>query len=77
MFRAARGHLLSVRQKQFNHRVSRRRWIVEQTFGTLKRRFQAARSRYMTRRNVEAELTFKATALNLLKAANRIELAAA
>ena len=50
---------------------------MEQTFGTLKRRFQAARSRYMTRRNVEAELAFKATALNLLKAANRIELAAA
>jgi hypothetical protein len=35
-----------------------------------------ARSRYMTRRNVEAELTFRATALNLLKAANQIELAA-
>lgn len=77
MFRAARGHPLRPRQKQFNRLVARRRWVVEQTFGTLKRRFRAARSRYMTRRNVEAELTFKATALNLLKAANQIELAAA
>ena len=50
---------------------------MEQTFGTLKRRFRGARSRYLTCRNVEAELTLKAMVMNLLKAANRIDLVAA
>ena len=57
--------------------MARRRWVVEQTFGTLKRRFGGARSRYLTCRNVEAELTLKATVMNLLKAANRIDLVTA
>ena len=77
MYRASRGHPLGARQKQFNRLVARRRWIVEQAFGTLKRRFRGARSRYLTCRNVEAELTLKATVMNLLKAANRIDLVAA
>ncbi len=68
MVRASRGHPLGVRQKQFNRLVARRRWVVEQAFGTLKRRFRGARSRYLTCRNVEAELTLKATVMNLLKA---------
>ncbi len=77
MFRASRGHPLSRHRRRFNRLVSRRRWIVEQTFGTLKRLFGAARSRFKGRRAVEAELTFKSMALNLLKAANRIKLVAA
>ena len=77
MYRASRGHPLGARQKQFNRLVARRRWVVEQAFGTLKRRFRGARSRYLTCRNVEAELTLKATVMNLLKAANRIDLVAA
>ena len=77
MFRASRGHPLSRHRRRFNRLVSRRRWIVEQTFGTLKRLFGAARSRFMGRRAVEAELTLKSMALNLLKAANRIKLVAA
>jgi len=35
------------------------------------------RARYVTREKVEAEQTFKAVAMNLLKAANRINLVAA
>ena len=77
MVRASRGHLLGARQKQFNRLVARRRWIAEQAFGTLKRRFWGARSRYLTCRNVEAELTLKAAVMNLLKAANRIDLVTA
>ena len=57
--------------------MARRRWVVEQAFGTLKRRFRGARSRYLTCRNVEAELTLMATVMNLLKAANRIDLVTA
>jgi IS5 family transposase len=77
MFRAARGRPLSHWQKQFNRLVSKARWIIEQAFGTLKRKFQATRARYLTRQKVEAQMTLKATAMNLLKAANKIELMAA
>lgn len=77
MFRAARGRPLTFWQKQFNRLVSASRFVIEQVFGTLKRLFGAARARYLTREKVEAELTFKAVAMNLLKAANRVSLAAA
>lgn len=73
----SRRHLLTFWQKTFNKLVAKRHWIVEQGFGTLKRLFRGPRSRYMTRGKVEAELTFRGTAMNLLKAANRIELAGA
>ncbi len=73
----SRRHLLTFWQKTFNKLVAKRHWIVEQGFGTLKRLFRGPRSRYMTRGKVEAELTFRGTAMNLLKAANRIKLAGA
>ena len=50
---------------------------MEQTFGTLKRLFRAARSQFMGWRTMEAETALKAVALTLLKATNRIELSAA
>jgi len=48
-----------------------------QGFGTLKGLFHVGRARYITGEKVEVELTFKAVAMNLLKAANRIDLVAA
>ncbi|MBC6413136.1 MAG: transposase [Hyphomonadaceae bacterium] len=77
MYRARRNHPLSARQKRFNRLVAKQRWVIEQSFGTLKRLFHGGRARYMTREKVEAEQTFKAVAMNLLKAANRINLVAA
>ena len=67
MFPAARDHPLAARQKQFNRRVARWRWIVEQASGTLKRRFLGARSRDRGCRNDAAERALKATVMNLPK----------
>ena len=77
MFRAGRNHPPSAWQKKFNRLVAKQRWIIGQGFGTLKGLFHGGRARYITREKVEAELTFKAVAMNLLKAANRIDLVAA
>lgn len=75
MFRAYRNRPLSRLQKQFNRLISKTRWRIEQCFGTLKRRFSFARASYFTAKKVAAQFTMKAMCLNLLKAANKIQLA--
>ncbi len=59
MFRAARGIPCQGTAGRLNRPASRW-WITEQTFDTLKRRFLAARSRFMGRRGVETGMTLKA-----------------
>ena len=75
MLKAARNRPLTHWQKVFNKLISKRRFLVEQGFGTLKRKFQMNRASYMTRAKVEAQLCFKATCFNLLKAVNMVEYA--
>ena len=70
MHRAARNRPLTEEQKEFNRIVSKRRWVVEQAFGTLKRRFKSRRARYRTSARVEGEMTLKAIGMNMLKAIN-------
>ena len=77
MHRAARNRPLTAWQKLFNRLVSRDRYVIEQVFGTLKRRFGCFRARCMGLAKVEGELTFKAAAVNVLKAANMVRLVAA
>lgn len=72
MYKAARNKELTPLQKIANKLISKRRFIVEQTFGTLKRRFKFFRASYMTKVKVEAQLRLKAICINLLKAINRI-----
>lgn len=67
MKKAFRGSELTFWQKQFNKLVSKKRYIVEQCFGTLKRRFNLSRASYMTRLKVEGQLYFKSICFNLLK----------
>ena len=45
---AARGYLLTARQKQINRRAARRSWFVEQTIGILKQRSGGRRRRLET-----------------------------
>jgi IS5 family transposase len=71
--KATRGKKLSYWQKKKNKLISRKRFIVEQAFGTLKRGFKFARAAYITRSKVESQLTLKATCFNLLKAINKVE----
>ena len=53
-----------------NRLISKYRYIVEQCFGTLKRRFDMHRARYAGLTKVQGQLTLKSCCFNLLKAVN-------
>jgi len=72
MYRAARGKALTRWQKKFNKLVSKDRYVVERSFGTLKRKFRLDRASYMGLEKTQAQFIFKAICANLLKAANKI-----
>lgn len=75
MEKAARNRPLSFWQKKKNFLISRKRFIVEQAFGTLKRRFNFNRVSYVGQPKVKAQMVWKAICFNLLKAVNKVELA--
>ncbi|HFC6408920.1 TPA: transposase, partial [Neisseria meningitidis] len=52
-------------------------YVVEQSFGTLHRKFRYARAAYFGLIKVSAQSHLKAMCLNLLKAANRLSAPAA
>ncbi len=74
MEKAVRGKPLSYWQKKKNKLISSKRFIVEQAFGTLKRRFQFSKASYVTRVKVQTQFILKATCFNLLKALNKVKL---
>lgn len=74
MRKAARGRPLRQSEKRFHKLISKRRFGVEQCFGTMKRLFGLARARYFGRARTHAQLAMAAIAQNLLKAANKIRL---
>jgi IS5 family transposase len=74
MAKAYRNRPLTHRAKQRNKALSKIRYIVEQAFGTLKRRFDMARSRYLGIAKVHGQLLLKAMCFNLLKAVNRVQM---
>ena len=77
MRKAHRGKPLTEHEKQRNTQLSKVRYVVEQTFGTLHRKFGCKRARYFGLRKVLAQSHLKAVCLNLLKAANRLRVPAA
>lgn len=74
MYKKPKGKPMTIWQKRFNKAISKRRFRVEQTFGTLKRRFKFIKASYFTTKKVQAQFTLKAICLNLLKAVNKIQL---
>ena len=58
--------------KGLNRYLSKTRYVVEQSFGTLHRKFRYARAAYFGLIKVSAQSHLKAMCLNLLKAANRL-----
>ena len=72
MRKAHRGKPLTDEEKQRNTQLSKTRYVVEQTFGTLHRKFGCKRARYFGLQKVLAQSHLKAMCLNLLKAANRL-----
>lgn len=67
MYKPTRNAPLTEWQKEFNDQVSEERWKVEQSYGTLKRRFDPSVARYMSLPKVSAEICWKAICYNLLK----------
>jgi IS5 family transposase len=74
MEKGNRGKELSVMQKIKNKLISKKRYIIEQTFGTLKRMLLFTRARYCSLEKVRGEAIRKALCLNLIKATNKIRL---
>jgi len=72
MEKATRSHELTHFQKIKNKLISKKRFIVEQSYGTLKRLFKFCRASYMTIKKVKGEALRKAICFNLLKAINKI-----
>lgn len=73
MSKANRNKQLTNWEKIRNKLISTKRFIVEQAFGTLKRRFKIARATYTTMEKVLGQLTLKSICFNLLKALNKAE----
>ena len=71
MRKAHRKHPLTEAQTKRNRYLSKTRYVVEQSFGTLHRKFRYARAAYFGLIKVSAQSHLKAMCLNLLKAANR------
>jgi len=71
MHKAQKNKPLTSREKLINKLISKKRYVVERTFGTLKRQFRFSRASYAGVRKVQAQITFKAICANLLKAVNR------
>ncbi|WP_127202947.1 IS5 family transposase [Neisseria meningitidis] len=77
MRKACRNRPLSETQTKRNRYLSKTRYVVEQSFGTLHRKFRYARAAYFGLIKVSAQSHLKAMCLNLLKAANRLSAPAA
>jgi len=68
MSRAVRRRPLTVDEKARNRSISKFRYVVEQTFGTLKRRYGLFRARYVGRLKTQGEFLLCSMAFNLRKA---------
>ena len=77
MRKAHRNRPLTEAQTKRNRYLSKTRYVVEQSFGTLHRKFRYARAAYFGLLKVSAQSHLKAMCLNLLKAANRLSVPAA
>ena len=77
MERAYSQRALTETQVIRNKLLSKTRYVVEQSFGTLHRKFRYARAAYFGLEKVTAQCRLKAMCLNLLKAANRLGVPAA
>ena len=72
MRKARRNRLLTEAQTKRNRYLSKTRYVVEQSFGTLHRKFRYAGAAYFGLIKVSAQSHLKVMCLNLLKAANRL-----
>lgn len=74
MHKKIKGQTLTAWQKLKNKLISKRRFRVEQCFGTIKRRFYFNRASYMGLAKVQGQFCLKAMCYNLLKSAKMAEI---
>lgn len=74
MYKAKKNKPLTHWQKKYNKLVSKKRFRVEQSFGTLKRLFNFSRASYFNQQKAHAQFVLKSICLNLLKAINKVKL---
>lgn len=67
-YKAARSHPLSAWQQVFNKLVSKKRFAVERTFGSIKKWFKTGICRYMGLEKTHAQHVMEAIAYNLKRA---------
>jgi len=60
------------RQRLANKLISKKRYIVEQCFGTIKRLFGMGRASYFGTAKVNAQVMLKSICMSLKKAVNKI-----
>jgi len=70
--KATRNHPLRWSQKLFNKFIAKRRFRIEQAFGTFKRRFLFDRASYFGTAKVEAQFYLKAICFNMNKALRKV-----
>ena len=68
MIRGARNHPLTEEAVGLNRLISKLRFVIEQSFRTLKRRYKFTRARYLWCAKTELEFYLNAMAFNLKKA---------
>jgi IS5 family transposase len=68
MNRAYRNKPLTDRERRRNKLISKKRFIVERVFGTLKQHYDMARASYLGTAKVQAELLLSSLAYNLKRA---------
>jgi IS5 family transposase len=68
MDRAWRNKPLTARERTRNKLISKKRYIVERVFGTLKQQYDIARASYIGIAKVEGELLLSSLAYNLKRA---------
>ena len=73
MQKAVKQQGLTKWEKLRNKLISKRRFRVEQCFGTIKRRFNFSRASYLGKAKVRGQFYFKAICYNLLKGIRMIE----
>lgn len=72
MHKAVRGRGVTLQEQSRNNEIKSKRWVIEQSFGTLKRRFQFRQANYFGVNKVLGQCYLKAMCLNLLKASNKV-----
>ena len=73
MRKKPKGQAMTHRNRIRNRLISQRRFVVERTFGTLKRTYGLHRARYIGLVKTQAEVLMKSIAYNLKRGINRFQ----